>query len=87
VTESDIDSIPLSDRIENELSLITEALLGRPTPDRRAQYYAAQQALAWAANPNAAASPYLTIANGRVPVTGTQADSEDCQACLCQPAS
>ncbi len=45
-----------------------EAALHDPatTPERYCQYYAAQQALSWALDPNGARSPFETIESGAV---------------------
>lgn len=59
--------------IERERARLAEALRKGPTPNTYERLYAAQQALAWASDPTAYASPMKQI-------TGIQADSEDCSA-------
>lgn len=57
----------MSERIEQERARIQAALLDPATsPEKYCQFYAAQQALAWAENPDAAAAPFETIAYGKV---------------------
>lgn len=58
--------------VELELKRIGERLVG-PLPLEHAALYAAQQALAWAMNPQGFASPYAMI-------TGIREGSEDCLA-------
>jgi hypothetical protein len=70
-----------TDRIDAERERISKALLDpATTPGQYAQLYAAQQALGWADNPDAARSPYEMVMCGPVapgvsipPVTGTPA--------------
>ena len=66
--------------ISEELERIERALREPQTDERYCQLYAAQQALVWALNPDAFASPYSTIQRGLVrPLKGTQEGSEDCR--------
>jgi hypothetical protein len=68
-------------QVARELERLEKALREPQTDDRYCQLYAAQQALAWALDPSAAASPYATIQRGLVkPLRGTQEGSADCQA-------
>lgn len=81
-TGSDMDN-----RIAQEIALIKSALENKGmTSDRYAQFYAAQQALAWVLDQELFASPYLTITNGDLPM-GTQAGSEDYSALSRLPQS
>ena len=74
--------------ISRELGRLEAALHEPQTADRYCQLYAAQQALAWALEPNGIAAPYDAIQRGRVqPPTDTQADSADCWAHTRQPSS
>lgn len=57
--------------IERELAIINEALRRPGNLRNQDQLYAAQQALAWALEPDAFRRPYLTA-------MGTQEGSEDC---------
>lgn len=57
--------------VQRELDRIGAALRAAQPGPRYAELYAAQQALAWAAEPNGFASPYNMI-------TGTREDSEGC---------
>lgn len=57
--------------VAEELNRIGERLRAGPDPFEHAGLYAAQQALSWAARPDAFKSPYALV-------TGTQADSGDC---------
>ncbi len=59
--------------IQRELDRISAALRESPGRDDYAQLYAAQQALAWATEPQGYASPMKLL-------TGTSADSEGCLA-------
>jgi hypothetical protein len=60
-----------SPEIAAELEKIELALREPQTDERYMQLYAAQQALAWAMNPNGFASPFATIQRGLVrPLTG-----------------
>jgi hypothetical protein len=52
------------EHVEKELERISERLAG-PLPLEHAALYAAQQALMWATNPTAFASPYAWITNTR----------------------
>ncbi len=47
--------------VELELQRISERLAAGPDPFEHAGLYAAQQALCWAAQPEAFASPYATV--------------------------
>lgn len=69
----------MNEIIRNELENLSFALR-KPLPhDRYCQLYAAQQALSWVNDPEAYASPYLTIVNGKVQsLTDTQEDSVNC---------
>lgn len=60
--------------IQSELDRITARLAAYPVPNEHAGLYAAQQALCWAAQPDAFAAPYLVV-------TGIREGSEDYQAC------
>ena len=61
------------DHIHAELSRIEARLAAYPDPFHHAGLYAAQQALAWAVQPDAYASPLATI-------LGSAANSADCSA-------
>jgi hypothetical protein len=52
--------------IERELNRIEAALREPQTDERYCQLYAAQQALAWATEPDGFKSPYETIQRGLV---------------------
>lgn len=54
------------DFIQYELERLGRALWSDPRPERQAELYAAQQALAWALQPNVTMAPYdyLAIPNG-----------------------
>lgn len=74
--------------IEKELNRISDAIHNPMSTDQYRALYAAQQALAWASDPEGYASPYETVLNGKIqPLTGTQGDSEDCSVALRQPLS
>lgn len=62
--------------IARELDRIREKLLELKSGEKYDQLYAAQQALAWALDPEAANSPYKTI------MRGTQEGPEDCPASI-----
>jgi len=67
--------------IQDELERVGRALRQAPPPERFAQLYVAQQALAWAREPSGFASPTETIARGAVWPSArldTQAALEDC---------
>ena len=59
--------------IEREMERMSRALCANPGSDRHAELYAAQQALAWALDPNAAQSPHSFV-------MGSGAGSEGCSA-------
>ena len=59
--------------IENELNLIADRLAAYPEPFEHAGLYAAQQALRWAAQPKAFASPYAVVTR-----RGSEAGSAGC---------
>ena len=61
------------DHVESELARISERLAAYPDPFEHAGLYAAQQALRWAAQPDAFASPFQLI-------TGIRKGSGDCLA-------
>jgi|GEM_PF-2800973 len=61
------------DVIQAELDRIHEAIRGREYPEKHNDMYAAQQALAWAVEPEGAKSPYAMI-------MGIQEDLEGCSA-------
>jgi hypothetical protein len=61
--------------IENELQRISERLAAGPDPFEHAGLYAAQQALCWAAQPEAFAPPFAIV-------TGS---AEGSKCCLEQP--
>jgi hypothetical protein len=65
--------------IKREINRISAAL-GEARADEYDQLYAAQQALAWALEPNGFKSPYDAI-------KGTPEDLADCPLLLCRPAS
>ena len=71
----------MKNNIRNELENLSSALRKPLTQDRYCQLYAAQQALSWANNPEAYASPYLTIVNDKVhSPMDIQEDSASCSA-------
>lgn len=55
----------MTEHIKSELSRIADRLSGSPDPFEHAGLYAAQQALGWAAQPDAFASPYAVITGTR----------------------
>ena len=58
--------------IQRELARISEGMeRSHNEPEKRREFYAAQQALSWALDPDAFRAPYETV-------TGTQEDSEGC---------
>lgn len=61
--------------IQRELDRIGEALRAAPEGNQYAQLYAAQQALAWATEPNGYAAPSMLL-------MGIPAGSRDCSAHL-----
>jgi hypothetical protein len=67
--------------VAREFERIEEALRQPQTDARYCQLYGAQQALAWALEPNGIATPYETIQRGLVrPLTvDTPEGSRDCQ--------
>lgn len=68
-------------RLDQERDRIQSALLDSgTTPQQYDLLYAAQQALAWAENPQVAKSPYGLV-------MGTQGDSEGCSDVLRLPLS
>jgi len=69
-----------NDYIAAELERIRERLLAGPDPFQHAGLYAAQQALSWAASPDAFKSPYDLV-------TGTPGGSRDCPEFLRPPQS
>ena len=72
----------MENRIKQERDKIQSALLGPTTTTRQyEQLYAAQQALAWAENPELAKSPYDLV------MGGIQGDSEGCSDVPRQPQS
>lgn len=74
--------------VKRELESVKAAMRTTPEPDKWCQLYAVQQSLAWALEPDGFASPTDTVLNDRViPITGTQANSEDCLAHCHQPQS
>lgn len=66
--------------VQREYERIADAMRLPQTDDRYCQLYSAQQALAWASDPESYAAPSDTISNGKVqPLTqDTPAGSEDC---------
>ena len=66
--------------IQRELDRIGEALRNNPDANDYDQLYAAQQALAWATDPDGFAAPMKQI-------RGTQEGSEDCSGDLRLPLS
>jgi hypothetical protein len=58
--------------VQREIDRLNSELASEP--ERRAELYAAQQALAWSLEPNGFQSPYDMIKGG------TQANSEGCAA-------
>ena len=65
--------------IEREFDRLRGLLAVPQSAERYTQFYAAQQALAWALDPSAFAAPSDTISDGKVqPLMGTQANSVDC---------
>ena len=71
----------MENRLQQERDRIQSALLGPTTTTREYEHlYVAQQALAWAENPNAAKSPYDLV-------MGIQVDSEGCSDVPRQPQS
>jgi hypothetical protein len=65
--------------IERELERIKELLSTPQFAEHYTQFYAAQQALAWALDPPAFAAPSDTIIDGKVqPLMDTQANLTDC---------
>lgn len=79
----------VTDRIANELGRVSDRL--RQEAGSAALYcqlYAAQQALLWAPNPEAAGAPFDVIVAGRIPpLTDTPADSGGCSAVPHPPQS
>jgi hypothetical protein len=74
--------------IQRELDSLVDALRVPQTPDNYAKLYAAQQALAWAMEPEGFASPLVAIARSSAePVMGIQEDSEGCSRPPGQPQS
>jgi len=68
-------------RLEIEAKRLQAALLDRCTSSEKyCQFYAAQQALLWAADPESAAAPFNVIAAGKVQplMRDTPEGSEDC---------
>lgn len=64
--------------VQREYERIADAMRVPQSDDRYCQLYAAQQALAWALDPEGFAAPSATILDGKVqPLTGTQASSKD----------
>ena len=61
------------EHVHAELRRIESRLAAYPDPFEHAGLYAAQQALAWAMQPDAFASPLATV-------RGSAASSEDCSA-------
>ena len=71
----------MEDRLKQERDRIQTALLSSTTTTRQYEHlYAAQQALAWAENPNIAKSPYDMV-------MGIRGDSEGCLDVPRQPPS
>lgn len=66
--------------LQDELDRIGDALRAKPPHPRRAELYAAQQALAWALDPASAARPLAVF-------TGTLSDREGYPGCLRPPQS
>jgi hypothetical protein len=74
--------------IQRELDRLGRALRVPQTPESYAQLYAAQQALAWAMEPDGFASPFVAIArSSSEPLMGTQEDSGGCSHPPCQSPS
>ena len=76
-------------RIESELARVSARLREEAgAAGLYCQLYAAQQALAWALDPELAAAPLGVIVTGRVqPLTDTQEGSGGCSDALRQPLS
>ena len=72
MTKNNFDSVPMS-AIEREFRLVQAALGDTQDESVYSRLYAAQQALAWALDPNQFASPYGAI-------TDTLEGSGDCLA-------
>ena len=71
----------MENRISEERDRIQTALLdSNTTPQQYKELYAAQQALAWADDPEVAKSPYRLV-------MGIQASSEGCSVAPHQPPS
>ena len=70
--------------IDRELDRIAVELREPIPDDRYTQLYAAQQALAWAMDPDGAMPPYEAIMNGKVQplINDTLEGSEGCSAAL-----
>ena len=65
--------------IQGELERLSRSLREPQSPERYAQLYAAQQALAWAVDPETYAGPESTIQCGLVqPPTCTQEAQANC---------
>lgn len=56
--------------IGRELERLGHALCADPRPEREAELYAAQQALAWALDPAIAMSPYAMLTDSAATGTG-----------------
>jgi hypothetical protein len=72
--------------IENELRRC-ESELRKAQGERYQHLYAVQQALAWALDPMAYASPVDTVTNGKIGAMDTPVGSADCSAVLRLPQS
>ena len=70
--------------IQCELDRIAVDLRNPIPDDRYTNLYAAQQALAWAVDPDGTMPPYEAIMNGKVQplINDTLEGSEDCSAAL-----
>ena len=61
--------------VQREMERLGRALCADPRPDREAELYAAQQALAWALDPEVAMSPYEHLT-----IRPIEAADKDCSA-------
>ena len=57
--------------IQRELERLGRALCADPRPERQAELYAAQQALAWALDPSVAMPPYDHLITRPIAVADT----------------
>jgi len=74
--------------VQRELDRLGRALRAQQAPENYAKLYAAQQALAWAMEPDGFASPMTAIVRSSAEaVMGIQEDSGGCSHPPCQPPS